>query len=68
MRPAKPFENLDAANRYSVLFGVWDAANETTRAARVKTYLDMLARGDTPHPPAKKRAPKGTKGTKATKR
>lgn len=48
------FEALDATNRYSVLFGVWDAATDATRARRVAKTIDMLARGETPHPPAQK--------------
>lgn len=43
------FDALDAANRYAVLFGVWDAATDSTRDRRVQKYMDMLARGEAPH-------------------
>lgn len=62
------FEALDGANRYSILFGVWDAATDSTRARRVKKYVDMLERGDTPHPPraATKKVAKKTDRQKKT--
>ncbi len=55
------FEALDGANRFSVLFGVWDAATDTTRARRVKKYIEMLERGETPHPPTQKASSKNAK-------
>jgi uncharacterized protein YdeI (YjbR/CyaY-like superfamily) len=44
------FKTLDSANRYAVLYRVQDAKKPETRAKRIATYVEMLARGDTLHP------------------
>ena len=52
------FDALDGANRYAVLYRVWDAATEVTRTRRIKDLVAMLTRGETIHPVTKKRSPK----------
>lgn len=44
------FADLDATNRYAVLHRVSTAATPATRAGRIARLVDMLARGETPHP------------------
>jgi uncharacterized protein YdeI (YjbR/CyaY-like superfamily) len=44
------FATLRGANRYAVLYRVHDAKTPKTRAARIETYVAMLARGETLHP------------------
>ena len=41
---------LTRTNRYSVLYRVHEAKRPETRARRIAHYVEMLARGDTPHP------------------
>jgi uncharacterized protein YdeI (YjbR/CyaY-like superfamily) len=41
---------LTRANRYAVLYRVHEAKRAETRARRITQYVEMLARGDTPHP------------------
>ena len=41
---------LTRTNRYAVLYRVQEAKREETRARRISQYVEMLARGDTPHP------------------
>jgi uncharacterized protein YdeI (YjbR/CyaY-like superfamily) len=41
---------LTRANRYAVLYRVHEAKRAETRARRIRQYVEMLARGDTPHP------------------
>jgi uncharacterized protein YdeI (YjbR/CyaY-like superfamily) len=41
---------LTSQNRYAVLYRVQDAKRPETRARRIATFVDMLARGETPHP------------------
>jgi uncharacterized protein YdeI (YjbR/CyaY-like superfamily) len=49
------FDALDAHNRYAILYRVNDATKPETRAKRIATYVQMLARGETLHPrPAKR--------------
>ena len=43
------FANLSGANRYAVIHRVV-TASERTRAGRVATLVERLARGETPHP------------------
>ncbi len=45
------FATLKGANRYAVLYRIHDAKTPKTRAARVKTFVAMLARGEVLHPP-----------------
>jgi uncharacterized protein YdeI (YjbR/CyaY-like superfamily) len=44
------FETLRGANRYAVLYRIQDAKTQKTRAARIETFVAMLARGETLHP------------------
>jgi uncharacterized protein YdeI (YjbR/CyaY-like superfamily) len=44
------FEELDAANRYAILYRIHDAKTAKTRAARIEKFVSMLARGDTIYP------------------
>ena len=45
---------LTRTNRYAVLYRVHDAKRPETRARRIAQYVEMLSRGDTPHPQAKR--------------
>jgi uncharacterized protein YdeI (YjbR/CyaY-like superfamily) len=45
---------LTRANRYAVLYRVHEAKHAETRARRITKYIEMLARGDTPHPQQRK--------------
>jgi uncharacterized protein YdeI (YjbR/CyaY-like superfamily) len=47
----RAFDALDPTNRFAVLFRAGTAARPETRARRVAAVVDMLARGETPHPP-----------------
>jgi uncharacterized protein YdeI (YjbR/CyaY-like superfamily) len=44
------FAELDAANRYAILYRVQTAKRPETRAARIAALVAMLARGETVHP------------------
>jgi uncharacterized protein YdeI (YjbR/CyaY-like superfamily) len=48
------FATLDGTNRYSILFRVHTAKKEQTRADRIRTFVAMLARGETIHPRKRK--------------
>jgi uncharacterized protein YdeI (YjbR/CyaY-like superfamily) len=48
------FETLDSANRYAVLYRVHDAKRPETRARRIAQFVEMLARGETLHPPRRR--------------
>ncbi len=43
------FATLRGANRYAVLYRVQDAKRAETRARRIATFVEMLARGETLH-------------------
>lgn len=47
---AEAFAGLDGANRYAVLYRVQEAVRPETRARRIAEFVDMLARGERPHP------------------
>jgi uncharacterized protein YdeI (YjbR/CyaY-like superfamily) len=49
------FEALDGANRYAILYRVQTAKLAETRARRIETFVAMCARGETLHPPRRKR-------------
>ena len=49
------FEALDGANRYAILYRVQAAKLPATRARRIETFVAMCARGETLHPPRRKR-------------
>ncbi|MEM6290988.1 MAG: YdeI/OmpD-associated family protein [Myxococcota bacterium] len=44
------FDGLSSANRDSVLYDVFDTANDTTRARRVAKAIEMLEAGKTQDP------------------
>jgi uncharacterized protein YdeI (YjbR/CyaY-like superfamily) len=44
------FEVLSSQNRYSVLLRIEHAKRADTRARRISQFVEMLARGETPHP------------------
>lgn len=48
---------LTRTNRFAVVYRVQEAKRPETRARRIQHYVEMLARGDTPHP--QKRQPGG---------
>jgi uncharacterized protein YdeI (YjbR/CyaY-like superfamily) len=48
------FDQLDAANRYAVLYRVQTAKRPETRARRIATFVAMLARHETLHPPRRR--------------
>jgi uncharacterized protein YdeI (YjbR/CyaY-like superfamily) len=45
---------LTRTNRYAVLYRVHEAKRAETRARRIRQYVEMLARGETPHPQKRK--------------
>jgi uncharacterized protein YdeI (YjbR/CyaY-like superfamily) len=54
--PAKAaFAGLDSANRYAILVRVHHAKQAATRARRIEQLVAMLARGETLHPPRRRR-------------
>jgi uncharacterized protein YdeI (YjbR/CyaY-like superfamily) len=44
------FSTLNSANRYAILFRIQRARSKETRAARIQTLIEMLARGEKIHP------------------
>lgn len=53
-RARATFETLTSANRYSILYRVEGAKRVETRARRIEQFVEMLARGETPHPQARR--------------
>ena len=49
------FGEIDAANRYAVIYRVNEAKKPETRAARIAKFVEMLAGGETIHPPRRPR-------------
>jgi len=49
------FDALDGANRYAILYRVETAKLAETRARRIETFVALCARGETLHPPRRKR-------------
>lgn len=49
------FQNLDGSNRYAVLYRITTARRPETRARQIEKLVAMLARGETIHPPRKKK-------------
>ncbi len=45
------FAGLKSSERYSILYRVQDARRPDTRARRIAGFVDLLARGETPHGP-----------------
>lgn len=44
------FDILTSANRYAVILRTTQAKTPATRSRRIATFVEMLARGETPHP------------------
>lgn len=44
------YQTLSAGNRYALTYRVLEAKRPDTRARRIAAFVEMLARGDTPHP------------------
>jgi uncharacterized protein YdeI (YjbR/CyaY-like superfamily) len=53
-KAARFFETLDGANRYAMLYRIHTAKKPETRAARIATFVAMLAEGKTIHAPKMK--------------
>ena len=51
------FETLDSNNRYAILHRIQDAKKPETRARRIETFVAMLSRGETIHPPRRAKPP-----------
>jgi uncharacterized protein YdeI (YjbR/CyaY-like superfamily) len=49
-RARKFFSELDARNRYAILYQIQDARRPQTRAKRIAKYVAMLAERKKPHP------------------
>jgi uncharacterized protein YdeI (YjbR/CyaY-like superfamily) len=47
---AATFAQLDAANRYSIVYRLNAVKRPTTRDRKLDEYIDMLARGESLHP------------------
>ncbi len=47
---ALTFEQLDSANRYSIIFRLNAVRRPDTRARKLAEYIEMLSRGDSIHP------------------
>jgi uncharacterized protein YdeI (YjbR/CyaY-like superfamily) len=47
-KAAASFAELDRHNRYAILYRTHDAKRPETRARRIATFVDMLARGEKP--------------------
>ena len=47
------FLELDARNRYAILYRIHDAKRPETRAARIEKFVAMLGRGETLYPRSK---------------
>jgi len=48
-KAAMAFDELDASNRYSMIWRINDAKRPETREKRIAKYLDMLRRGERVH-------------------
>jgi uncharacterized protein YdeI (YjbR/CyaY-like superfamily) len=46
---ASAFESLSKTQRYSILYRVHEAKRPQTRARHIERFVEMLARGETPH-------------------
>ena len=50
------FETLTSQNRYAILYRLQDAKRPETRARRLAQFVEMLERGETVHPQARRGA------------
>jgi uncharacterized protein YdeI (YjbR/CyaY-like superfamily) len=49
------FDALDGANRYAILYRVQAAKEPETRRARIAHFVELCARGETLHPPGRRK-------------
>jgi uncharacterized protein YdeI (YjbR/CyaY-like superfamily) len=49
-RAQRTWDVLTRTNKFAIVYRVQDAKRADTRARRIQQYVEMLARGDTPHP------------------
>lgn len=49
-KATKAFASLSGANRFAIIYAVQEAKREATRERRIAKYIDMLERGEVPHP------------------
>lgn len=67
-RAQATWDVLTRTNRFAVLYRVHEAKRPQTRARRIEQYVEMLARGETPHPqrtkPAGISSPSGRDGAR----
>ncbi len=47
---AATFDQLDAANRYAIVYRLSNVKRQATRERKLAEYVDMLARGESLHP------------------
>jgi uncharacterized protein YdeI (YjbR/CyaY-like superfamily) len=47
---ARMFAQLNSQNRYAILFRIHNARRADTRAKRIRTFVEMLSRGETIYP------------------
>src|SRR5271154_6805580 len=52
--PPAMFEILTSQNRFAILYRIDAPKRPATRARRIAQYVEMLARGETPHPQRRK--------------
>jgi uncharacterized protein YdeI (YjbR/CyaY-like superfamily) len=57
---AATFDQLDAANRYAIVYRLTTVTRATTRDRKLAEYVDMLARGESLHP-SQPRQPRQTR-------
>jgi uncharacterized protein YdeI (YjbR/CyaY-like superfamily) len=50
----RTWDVLTRTNKFAVVYRVQEAKRADTRARRIQQYVEMLARGDTPHPQKRK--------------
>jgi len=55
--PAVPGDVLTRTNKFAIVYRVQEAKRADTRARRIQQYVEMLERGDTPHPQTQKPGP-----------
>lgn len=69
-RALATFKTLNSANRYALAYRTFHTKTPAGRAAAIQRFVDMLARGETPHPnsASKTSAKTATKKPKATSR
>ncbi len=49
-KAAAHFKTLDRQNRFAILYRIGNVKRAETRAKKIKDFVEMLARGEKPHP------------------